>query len=185
MLGAIADRYPISHYLEDGAKVTCSLMSSSDREELSNFLARLTRYDLLYLQTDITQPDIQELWLDSIAKEKSVCICAYDPARLVGYASVQISDNNGRRNGEIRVNISQGYRSRGLGRVLISEIFNISKHIKLEILTARMLSDQYGAQAAFKRLGFVRKKVLENYIVDPSGTSKDLLVMTSNLQTDA
>ena len=184
MLGAIADQYPISHYLEDGAKVTCSLMSSSDRAELSKFLVQLTRYDLLYLQIDITQPDIQELWLDSIAKGKSVCICAYDPARLVGYASVQISDDNGRRNGEIRVNISQGYRSRGLGRVLISEIFNIAKDIELEVVTARMLSDQYGARAAFKRLGFVRERVLEDYVKDPSGASKDLLVMTSTIQTN-
>lgn len=185
MIKAITDRYPITHVLEDGAKVTCSLMTPDDREELSKFLSRLTRNDLLYLQIDITQPEIQERWLDSIAEGKSVCICAYDPARLVGYASVRVTEGDGQRAGEIRVNISQGYRSRGLGRVLISEIFQVATRVDLELVTARMLSDQYSAQAAFKRLGFVQERVLEGHVKDASGIPKDLLVMTSSTQMRA
>ena len=180
MQQAIADRYPLAHQLEDGARITCSLMSHEDRDALSKFLARLGKHDLVYLQIDITQPEIQELWLDSITEGKSVCICAYDPKSLVGYASVQISDDAGRRDGEIRVNISRGYRSRGLGRILIAEIFEVAKLARLQTVTARMLSDQYGARSAFERLGFVGSRVLEDYVKDASGASKDLLVMTAS-----
>ena len=183
MLNAFSDRYPIEHFLEDGAKVTCSLMSSKDQGNLSKFLERLPRADLHYLQVDITQPEILKRWLESIAEGKSVCLCAYDPASLVGYSSVQISEAGGRRSGEMRVNISQGYRSRGLGRVLIAEIFKIAKLIELEVVTARMLSDQYGAIDAFKRLGFVAGDVLKNHIKDASGTQKDLLVMTADMSS--
>ncbi len=183
MLEAIADRYPITHELEDSAKVTCSLMTPDDTEELSKFLTRLTRNDLAYLQVDITKPEVLERWFDTIAKDESVCICAYDPKMLVGYASVQISIEGGKREGEIRVNISQGYRSRGLGRALISEIFHIAKNLQLEIVKARMLTDQYGAQSAFKRLGFVSEQVLENHVKDSTGTPKDLLVMTFDMSS--
>ncbi len=181
MLEAFSHRYPTTHVLEDGAKVTCSLMSPGDSDNLVKFLERLTRQDLSYLQVDITRPEILDRWLQSIAEGKSVCLCAYDPASLVGYTSVQISEKEGRRRGEIRVNISQGYRSRGLGRALIDEILIIARSIDLEVVTARMVSDQYGAISAFKRLGFENSETLEGHVTDASGVSKDLLVMTSDL----
>lgn len=181
MDSAITDKYPRVHQLEDGAKVTWSLMTSDDLSNLSKFLNRLPAKDLAYLQVDITDAVVQQMWLQSIAEGKSICLCAYDPASLVGYASVQVSGDQEQRKGEIRVNISQGYRSRGLGRILIGEILDISKMLHLSLLTARMLSDQHGARAAFGRLGFSRQALLEGYVDDPSLDCRDLLVMSSNL----
>ena len=180
MSSAIEDRYPVIHHLEDDAKVTFSPMSESDREELSKFLSRLAKFDLAYLQVDITQPEVQRQWLDNIAKGISFCVCAYDPASLVGYASVQVAEANDIPSGEIRVNISPGYRSRGLGRLLIAEIFWVAKELNLSEVTARMMSDQYGAKSAFERLGFSQQQVLENYVKDAKGESKDLIVMSSS-----
>ncbi len=175
MISEITDRYPREHQLEDSARINFSLMSSSDHESLSNFVTRLARHDLLYLQIDITKNDVRQRWFDTIDQGSSVCICAYDPKQLVGYASIQISNDLG----EIRVNIDQGYRSRGLGKALISEIFFIAKKLELREVTARMLTDQYGAISAFKRLGFEKKEVLENYATGSEGDLKDLLVMAS------
>lgn len=177
MQKAIAERYPLTYLLEDGAKVTFSLMSKSDQEALSKFIEGLAKNDLHYLQVDITQPDIQQRWFESIEQGKSVCLCAYDAKGLVGYASVQVSGQVG----EIRVNIVQGYRSRGLGRGLIDEIIKIARQTDLHVVKARMLSDQYGAKAAFKRLGFENEQVLEGYVEDSPGKSKDLLVMATTL----
>lgn len=173
----MTDRYPREHHLEDSARITFSLMSSNDHESLSNFVTRLARYDLLYLQIDITKDDVRQKWFETIDQGSSVCICAYDPKQLVGYASIQISDDLG----EIRVNIDQGYRSRGLGKALIAEIFFIAKALNLREVTARMLTDQFGAISAFKRLGFEKKEILENHVTDSEGQSKDLLLMTSAL----
>ena len=176
MSNLISERYPLSHHLEDGASITMSQMSVVDREQLSKFVARLTRNDLLYLQIDITKPDIQDRWFDTITDGNSFCICAYDPARLVGYASVQIPET-GENTGEIRVNIDRGYRSRGLGRALTEEIFFIAKQLNLEQITARMMADQIGATSAFSRLGFRKQQVLENHVTDANGEMRDLLVM--------
>ena len=179
MLKAITDRYPIEHHLEDGAKITCSLMTADDREPLSKFLGRLHARDLLHLQVDITKPEAQENWLRHIEEGRSVCICAYDPATMVGYASVHVSEKNGIRSGEIRVNISQGYRSRGLGKILTREIFTVAKLLQLKSVYARMMDDQPGAKAAFKRLGFVEDPGQRKPARDQAGRPGDLIVMTA------
>ena len=181
MQKAIDDRYPRVYQLEDSARVNFSLMSLEDQDALSKFIAKLPQRDLSYLQVDITQPEAQARWLRNIEEGKSICICAYDSKGMVGYASVQISEDKERRVGEIRVNIVQGYRSRGLGRGLIDEVMFISRQIELETVTARMLSDQFGAQSAFKRLGFHVDRLLESYVEESPGASKDLLVMSTTL----
>jgi RimJ/RimL family protein N-acetyltransferase len=178
MSGSIEARYPLDHALEDGARVSFSLMSPDDREALSKFIAGLSRTDLLYLQADLSKPENLERWLESMVQGKALCICCYDPARLVGYASVQ-TEKDEKHSGEIRVNINPGYRSRGLGRILISEIFFIAEQLKLNQITARMLSDQHGAKAAFRRLGFVEEQVMADYVKDASGVSRDLIVMST------
>ena len=43
MLETISGRYPVEHELEDRARITCSLMTSEDREQLSKFLSRLQK----------------------------------------------------------------------------------------------------------------------------------------------
>lgn len=180
MSDGIANRFPSTHVLEDGAKVTCSLMSEVDRKALTDFLSDLPSRDLAYLQVDITQPEILARWLDTIAEGKSICLCAYDPAQLVGYAALQLSEEPGANAGEIRVNIRQGYRSRGLGRILIAEIFAVAELLELKKITARMLADQYGARSAFEHLGFVQEDVLRDHVRDKSTATSDLLVMTAS-----
>ena len=83
--------------------------------------------------------------------------------------------------GEIRVNVSAGYRGRGLGRHLTSEIFDLARGLGLRKLTASMIADQEGAQAAFRRLGFVTEAMLSDYVDDMNGTPRDLISMTHDV----
>lgn len=178
MQNSLTALFPEEHQLEDGAKVTCSLMQSADQASLSQFLSRLTRMDLLYLQFDVTKPEVQSRWFQDIEDGKSVCICARDSAGIVGYASVQVGSD---QTGEIRVNISQAYRSRGLGRILTTGILEVAKNLDLSRLTARMLSDQFGAKSAFERLGFKKETTLHDHVHLSGGEPKDLLVMAMDL----
>ena len=45
-------------------------------------------------------------------------------------------------------------------------------------LTAHMTSDQRGAQAAFRRLGFVPEAHLADYVQDRNGTTRDMVIMS-------
>ena len=46
---------------------------------------------------------------------------------------------------------------------------------------ANMTSDQHGAQAAFRRLGFVPEALLADYVEDRNGTPRDLVIMSYDI----
>ena len=178
----MTEHFPKSYRLEDGASITLTQMARTDLDALSKFVNRLPKHDLLYLQHDITQPSVLEAWMDNLDSGLAKSICAYDPAALVGYVSVQLpSPPPTTEAGEIRVNVSQGYRSRGLGKLLTDEMMALCHSLGITNLTARMTTDQYGAKSAFKRLGFQEEEVLKNHVKDLNGQPRDLVVMSHRL----
>jgi RimJ/RimL family protein N-acetyltransferase len=86
-----------------------------------------------------------------------------------------------RRVGEIRLNVGTRLRGRGLGKRLASEIFEVAVGLGLRKLTAQMTPDQAAARAAFERLGFRVEALLADWVEDRSGHTRDLLVMTHDL----
>ena len=83
--------------------------------------------------------------------------------------------------GELRLNVGPKYRSKGLGRFLINRVFDIARAEGLKKLIGNMTTDQRSAQAAFRRLGFIPEAVLADYIEDASGTARDLLIMSYDI----
>ena len=72
--------------------------------------------------------------------------------------------------------------AQGLGRLLISHVFDMARAFTLQKLVAQMTADQPGAQAAFRRLGFVPEALLADFVVDRNGRSRDLVMMTFDVE---
>jgi L-amino acid N-acyltransferase YncA len=118
----------------------------------------------------------------NLASGQSTSLVAYDDDGLVGYATVHRNPARWtRRVGEIRVNVSPAYRARGLGRSLTTQIFDLSRRLGLKKLMANMTADQPGARAAFRRLGFVPEALLADYVEDRNGVSRDLVIMSYDI----
>ena len=100
----------------------------------------------------------------------------------VEYLHDKLLEDYTRRIGEIRVNVSPAYRGKGLGRVLISRIFDVGRGLGLAKLVAHMTADQHGAQAAFRRLGFIPEAVLADYVEDRGGRLRDMVIMTYDIE---
>lgn len=168
--------------LADGAEIKVHAMGRDDRDAMLAFAQQLPADDLLFLRIDITKPAVIDQWIRQIEEGHSVSLVAYDSEGLIGYATVHRTEARWTRNiGELRVNVSQEYRGRGLGRHLTSEIFDVARGLGLRKLTASMISDQKGAQAAFRRLGFVAEAMFADYVDDMNGTPRDLVVMTHDV----
>jgi ribosomal protein S18 acetylase RimI-like enzyme len=175
----VIDAYPRQIRLPDGAEIELRLMARDDRDAVLSFAKGLPEEDLLFLRTDLTDPKDVDDWMTNIETGHSTSLAAYDGDGLVGYATVHRNSAPWmKRVGEIRVNVSPAFRGRGLGRILTSHIFDAARGLSLKKLTANMTSDQRGAQAAFRKLGFVPEALLGDYVEDRNGTSRDLVIMS-------
>ena len=177
-LGDVAEGYPKTIRLS-GQDVEIRVLGTEDRAPVLAFARALPEQDLLFLRLDITEPDIVDAWLANIGNGATFSLSAYADGDFVGYATVERNPARWtRRVGEIRVNVAPSLRSQGLGRSLTSQIFDIARALGLKKLVAHMTPDQAGAQAAFKRLGFVPEALLADHVEDRHGNAHDLIIMS-------
>ncbi len=177
-----SNNYPKTITLNDGAKVEIRIMTADDKRAVLDFARGLTEEDMLFLRMDITQPEVVDEWMNNLKTGYSTSLAAYDAEGLIGYATVHRNPAPWtRRVGELRVNVNQTYRTRGLGKYLTSEIFSVARGLGLKKLMANMTSDQQGAQAAFRRLGFVPEALLADYVEDRNGMPRDLVIMSYDI----
>ncbi len=171
--------YPRTIDLPDSQRIEMRLMTAADREAVLAFARSVPQEDLLFLRLDITDAAVVDEWIGNIKAGLTTTLLASDANGIVGYASVHRNRAPWtRRVGEIRVNVSAAYRARGLGRSLTAQIFDLARGLGLRKLMANMTTDQPGAQAAFRRLGFVPEALLADYVEDRNGTSRDLVMMS-------
>jgi RimJ/RimL family protein N-acetyltransferase len=84
--------------------------------------------------------------------------------------------------GEIRVIISRPFQKRGLGTIMIRELYFIAVQNQLQTIVARMMRPQVGAQKIFRRLGFREESMFPDFVKDLHGSSQDLIVMTCDVK---
>ncbi|NOX52658.1 MAG: GNAT family N-acetyltransferase [Gammaproteobacteria bacterium] len=179
MSNIMQDDYPQAHTLPDNTTIELRAMSAADKDAVLKFAQQLPQEDLLFLSMDLTEPNVVDEWIANITTGRSLSLVAYDADKLIGYASVHRNRTPWmRRVGEIRVNVGPSFRARGLGRILVSRIFDIARAHQLKKLIAQMTTDQHGAQGVFRKLGFVPEAVLADFVEDRNGTTRDLVMMT-------
>ncbi|HZQ37281.1 MAG TPA: GNAT family N-acetyltransferase, partial [Dehalococcoidia bacterium] len=180
---AYTSKYPRSVRLNDGSEVTLRLMTKADRDALLRFARSLPADDLLFLRTDITDPDVVDEWVSNLDK-RTVSVLAEGPKGegILGYGSLHYNEANWTRHiGEIRIQAAATMRGKGLGRALAAAVFEIARSLGLQKITARMTPDQQGARATFEKLGFQMEALLQDFVIDRAGHTRDMLVMAYDI----
>jgi L-amino acid N-acyltransferase YncA len=178
-----SESYPKHIRLPDGQQIMLRLMQAADRDQVLRFACLLPPDDLLFLRTDITEPTIVDAWIAALHAGTTLTVLAFAGEELAGYASLHLEQARWtRRVGEIRVQVGPALRGQGLGRHLTTEIFHLGQARGLKKMAAMMTPDQLGAQAAFEKLGFQVEALLQDWVEDRSGRSRDLLVMSCDLE---
>jgi L-amino acid N-acyltransferase YncA len=170
--------YPRTATLSDRSNATLRLMTAKDAKAVLAFAQALPEDDLLFLRTDITDPAVVDQWVQNIGAGRTITVLAEVNGQLAGYASLHFTEVTWQRHvGEIRIQVGSRYRSLGLGRRLASEVFAIAREAGLRKITAQMTPDQKGAIATFERLGFQPEALMQDYVIDRSGRTRDLMIM--------
>jgi L-amino acid N-acyltransferase YncA len=174
--------YPKTRALGDGREVTLRLMAPGDADAVLTFAQSLSVDDMLFLRSDITQPEGVAYWIANIEQGTTSTVLALVDGEVAGYASVHRNPAQWtRRVGELRVNVGPGQRGSGLGRLLVEEVFDLGRALGLRKLSAQMTVDQAAARSVFRRFGFVVEAILADWVEDRAGRPRDLLIMAYDL----
>ena len=171
--------YPRSVTLKDGSPVNLRLMTAADTDRIVSFARSLPEDDLLFLRVDITNPEMVGQWVQNLAAGRASTVIAERNGEMAGYAALITNRVIWQRHlGEIRIQVGPRDRSQGLGRTLAGEVFLMARERGLRKIVAQMTPDERGAIATFERLGFKPEALLQDYVIDRSGRTRDLVVMT-------
>ncbi|MBI3302133.1 MAG: GNAT family N-acetyltransferase [Deltaproteobacteria bacterium] len=174
--------YPRTIKLDNNTEVSLRLMTPADTYRIVAFARSLPEDDLLFLRMDITKLNVVAQWGQNLKEGRTVSVLAEVGREIAGYASLHHNEVTWQRHlGEIRIQVGPRYRSRGLGRALAGEIFTIARDLALRKIVAQMISDQKGAIATFERPGFRTEALLQDFVIDRTGRTRDLMVMTYNV----
>jgi L-amino acid N-acyltransferase YncA len=169
---------PRTVQLKDGTPVVLRLMTPADAAPIAAFARSLPEDDLLFLRMDITDPDAVAHWMRNLEAGLTTTVLAEAGGEIAGYAAlVQNRVAWQRHLGEIRTQVALRFRSQGLGRALAGEIFGLARGRGLRKIVAQMTPDQKGAMVTFERLGFRPEALLQDFVVDHAGRTRDLVVM--------
>ena len=176
-------RYPKRARLGDRTQVTLRLMVKKDQEALYEFFQRVPKEDRLFLRSDVSKRATIQSWADELNYERILPLLALVDGRVVGDATLHRRPMGWTNHlGKVRLVIDPDYRQKGLGSLLIRELIEIGKGVKLERLVVELMGSQRAALAAFRHLGFERGAVLYRHVRDRAGRPQDLVILIHDLE---
>ena len=169
--------------MKDGTEVTIRRLVANDIDRLMEFYGSLPEEDRRYLKFDVTDRKVVAKRLRRVESGDDIRIAAVHGGVLVASGALELSGEGwSKHQGEIRVMVARPFQHRGLGTIMIRELYFIAVQNKIETIVARMMRPQAGAQKVFRRLGFRDETMLPDFVKDLQGGSQDLIVMTCDVK---
>jgi RimJ/RimL family protein N-acetyltransferase len=91
------------------------------------------------------------------------------------------TDDWRKNQGEIRVVVARDFQRKGLGLMMVRELYLLAVDHKVEKVVAKMLKPQMAARKICKKIGFREELLLPAYVKDQEKKNQDLIIMTCNI----
>jgi len=169
--------------LKDGTEVRIRKLVVEDLDRLMEFFQDLPLEDRKYLKFDVTDRKAVAKRLRRVETGDDIRIIAIHGGVVVASGVVELSGEAwSKHQGEIRVIIARPFQKRGLGTIMVRELYFISVQNNLKTIVAKMMRPQVGAQKIFRSLGFREDSLMPDFVKDIKGESQDLIVMTCDIK---
>jgi acetyltransferase len=169
--------------MKDGTEVTIRRLAPNDIDKLMGFYGSLPEEDRRYLKFDVTDQMVVAKRLRRIEQGDDIRIAAIHGGLIVASGALELSGEAwSKHQGEIRVIVVRPFQHRGLGTIMIRELYFIAVQNQITTIVARMMRPQAGAQTIFRRLGFREETMLPDFVKDIRGSAQDLLIMTCDVK---
>jgi len=169
--------------MKDGTEVTIRPLAPQDIDRLMEFYGALPEEDRKYLKFDVTDRKAVAKRLRRVETGDDIRIVAVHGGLIVASGALELSGEAwSKHQGEIRVIVARPFQKRGLGMIMIRELYFIAVQNQIQKIVARMMRPQVGAQKIFRRLGFREDSLMPDFVKDVQGSAQDLIIMTCDVQ---
>ncbi|MFO7733358.1 MAG: GNAT family N-acetyltransferase [Candidatus Aminicenantes bacterium] len=169
--------------LKDGTEVTIRKLKMEDLDLLMEFFLALPMEDRKYLKFDVTDRKAVQRRLRRVESGDDIRVVAVHGGLIIASGVLELSGEAwSKHQGEIRLIVARPFQQRGLGAIMIRELYFIAVQNNLQTIVAKMMRPQVGAQKIFRRLGFRDDSLMPDFVKDIKGGSQDLIVMTCDVK---
>jgi len=169
--------------LKDGTKVVIRELSINDLDKLMKFYTLLPEKDTKYLRVDVTNRSIVEQRIRLIETGNVFRLVALHNDNIIADGALEISGEEWlKHQGELRVIVARPFQRKGLGMLMMRELYFIALQKNVEMLVVKMMRPQIAARNICRKLGFREELLIPDYVRDISGETQDLIIMTCNIK---
>ncbi|OGD18110.1 MAG: hypothetical protein A2W03_14660 [Candidatus Aminicenantes bacterium RBG_16_63_16] len=168
--------------LKDGKKIIIRRLVSRDLDKLMKFYRTLPPEDRRYLRVDVTDRDVVARRIQMGEAGLVHRIVAVFNGKIVADGALELSGEEWRKHqAELRVIVARPFRRKGLGLIMMRELYLLAAEKNIAQVVAKMMRPQKEAQTICRRLGFREEALLPDYVRDLSGKTQDLVIMVCDL----
>ena len=169
--------------LKDGTEVTIRDLTLEDLEALMKFYLALPEEDRKYLRVDVTQKNVVKKRIKQIESGNIVRIIALIGEEIVADGALELFTEEWRKHqGELRVIVAREHQRKGLGMIMMRELYFLAAQKKVEKIIVRIMRPQVAARNICRKLGFHEELVIPDYVRDIEGKEQDLIIMTCDMK---
>jgi len=169
--------------LKDGTKVSIRNLTLNDLDNLMIFYCALPEEDRKYLRVDVTDRKLVEQRIKLIESGNVLRIIALHEDEIIADGALELFADEWRKHqGELRVIVARTFQHKGLGMIMMRELYFLAVQKKVEMLIVRMMRPQTAARNICRRLGFREELLIPDYLHDLTGATQDMIVMTCDMK---
>jgi len=169
--------------LKDGTKVLIRDQTLDDLDILMDFYLALPDQDRRYLRVDVTDLDVVKQRLELSKGGYLFRRGALDNDKIVATGALEIFPDAWRKHqGEIRVIVAEEFRRKGLGMIMMRELYLMALEKEVELLVTRQLRPQIAARNICRKLGFREELMVPDYLHDLTGATQDMVLMACGMK---
>jgi L-amino acid N-acyltransferase YncA len=174
--------YPKKARLKDGSEILIRPLDPNDYDKLLEFFRNIPEEDRMFLKDDVANPETIKGWFKEFNPEKVFPIVVLDGDKIIADCTLHRAVHGWSKHvGEIRVVVSKNYQKKGIGIILLDELFHQAMRSGVEKMMALVPKSQEKVTKAFEKFGFIKEAILKDHIIDITGMKRDLIIMTRNV----
>jgi L-amino acid N-acyltransferase YncA len=174
---------PKTEALKDGTAILIREYAPQDFEALMAFYNNLPPEDRRYLRVDVTNRKTIEQRTKLLDYGYHFRLIALYGDTIIADATLELPFEEWRRTqGEIRVLVAAPFQRRGVGMIMMKELYCLGLRKNVETVVVWMMKPQVGSQNLAKKMGFRNVAVLPDYVKDQAGEMQDLIIMKGQIK---